>query len=88
MRKKNCDLCLGTGKVMGLGMIYDRCGKCEGSGKIELDKFVCDICQKEIALSAAEKVVEQTDLEVKKQRRKKILEEVSSDGQGRAEEKA
>lgn len=32
-----CNICIGSGKVMGGGMIFHSCMICAGSGKIELD---------------------------------------------------
>lgn len=32
-----CDICVGSGKVMGGGMIYHDCFKCAGVGSVNID---------------------------------------------------
>jgi hypothetical protein len=34
MDLQRCDICIGSGKVMGGGMIYHSCEKCSGIGKL------------------------------------------------------
>ena len=89
MRKKNCPVCQGTKKYRDYGMMTVDCVHCNATGFVELDKFVCDICKKEIMTDAAksiiddEQAIETTDIEVKKRRRKKIMEELEN-GDGTA----
>ena len=85
MRKKPCPVCSGTKKYRDYGMMTVECAHCDGTGFVELDKFVCDICKKEIMCDAAksvidsESVIESTDAEVKKRRRKKAMEDLAND---------
>jgi len=81
MRTKTCPTCRGTRKVMNFGCMYIDCETCGGTGKIELDKFVCEMCKKEILKDAADSIVEKeinSDIEIKKQRRKKIVSEMQN----------
>jgi RecJ-like exonuclease len=38
MAKQRCLCCVGSGKVMGGGMLYSDCDKCDGTGKIYVDE--------------------------------------------------
>lgn len=78
MKERVCPHCKGTKRVMGLGMVKSDCIHCKGTGRVAVDAYVCDVCQREIAVSSATKVADEVvaDIEVKKRRRKKIVEEL------------
>lgn len=38
MKKVRCDTCVGSGKVMGGGMMHVDCDDCDGKGKIFVDE--------------------------------------------------
>jgi hypothetical protein len=84
MRKKSCPVCQGTKKYRDYGMMTVDCAHCDATGFVELDKFVCDICKKEIMVDAASSILDAQEPK-KRARRSKIVSEeikdnVSNDG--------
>ena len=75
-----CRLCAGQRKIPGMGFMSMNCPECDGKGYVKNDHYVCDLCQKEITLAAAAKVVEAqaVAVETKRPRARKVSRDVIS----------
>lgn len=76
---QRCDICIGSGKVMGGGMIYKSCEKCLGAGKLSLKKdcehFDIEMVKGNVIYNNALDKIKALDASMSDEQAEKLLDE-------------
>lgn len=74
MDLQRCDICVGSGKVMGGGMIFHSCAKCKGVGKLYPDED-CFMGKDSENYKSAKKRIKALDEKLSDEEVEKLLDE-------------